>query len=199
MKRFMTIIATAIFATTATASANDFKATEFVATAYSGALEFSLGTVDGELNTITTGATIAEYQLGQFDTLVYTSLEYGRLSNTLDLSLEYKAQTEIAPALILYGSTTVSYVAPTTDLSAGDVFVAPKLGVAYAATDSVGLFGDVEYSWNASNSWTRSGGVLEVGLDYNVSDSIVITPSVLRTFDTAADTTNFKLELGLRF
>jgi opacity protein-like surface antigen len=198
MKKIM--FASALVALMATtAAAEDFKATEFVTTARSGALEFSVGTVDGEVSTFTTGATVAEYTLGRFETNVYTSLTYGRLTDTLDLTLEYNAQTALNDRWTAYGTAAVSYVTPTGDLGAGDIFVAPTLGVSYSANDKLDVFGDVTYAWNASNNWSRTGGALEVGVDYAINERVSVTPSLVRTFDTGADATNFKLEVGFRF
>jgi opacity protein-like surface antigen len=198
MKTFMiTAVAAALMSTAAIAE--DFSATEFVTTARSGALEFSIGTVDGDVSTFTTGATVAEYTLGRFETNVYTSLTYGRLTDTLDLTLEYNAQTALNDRWTAYGTAALSYVTPTGDLGAGDVFVAPTLGVSYAANDKLDVFGDVTYAWNASNNWNRTGGAFEIGVDYAINERVSVTPSLVRTFDTAADATNFKLEVGFRF
>jgi opacity protein-like surface antigen len=198
MKIFM--ITTALVALMSTAAvAQDFKATEFVTTARSGAFEFSIGTVDGEVNTFTTGATVAEYNLGRFETSVYTSLTYGRLTDTLDLTVEYNAQTALYDRWTAYGTAALSYVTPTGNLSAGDFFVAPTLGVAYAASDNASIFGDVTYTWNASNSWNRAGGAIELGLDYALNERVSVIPSLVRTFDTGADATNFKLEVSFSF
>ncbi len=196
-----TLMITSVFValTSTTVMAADFAATEFVTTARSGALEFSIGTVDGKTSTFTTGATVAEYTLGRFETNVYTSLSYGRLTDTLDLTLEYNAQTALDSRWTVYGTAAVSYVTPTGNLGAGDIFVAPTLGAFYTVTDRLGLFGDVAYTWNTSNNWARSGGAVEVGLDYSLNDRVAITPSLVRTFNTGADATNFKLEVGFSF
>ena len=198
MKTFMiTAVAAAIMSTAAIAQ--DFKATEFVTTARSGALEFSIGTVDGDVSTFTTGATVAEYTLGRFDTNVYTSLTYGRLTDTLDLTVEYNAQTALNDRWTAYGTAALSYVAATGDLGAGDFFVAPTLGVSYAVNDRADVFGDVTYAWNASNDWARTGGALEIGVDYALNERVSVTPSLVKTFNTGADATNFKLEVGFSF
>jgi opacity protein-like surface antigen len=198
MKTFM--FTTALVALMSTAAvAEDFKATEFVTTARSGALEFSIGTVDGDVSTFTTGATVAAYTLGRFETNVYTSLTYGRLTDTLDLTVEYNAQTALNDRWTAYGTAALSYVTSTGDLGAGDIFAAPTLGVSYAASDRVNIFGDVTYAWNASNNWSRNGGALEIGVDYALNDRVSITPSLIRTFDTGSDATNFKLEVGFSF
>lgn len=198
MKTFM--FTTALVAIMSTAAfAEDFKATELVTTARSGALEFSIGTVDGDLSTFTTGATIAEYTVGRFETNVYTSLTYGRLTDTLDLTVEYNAQTALNDRWTAYGTAALSYVTPTGDFGTGEVFARPTVGFSYAASDRANIFGDVTYVWNASNNWSRNGGALEIGVDYALNDRVSVTPSLIRTFDTGADATNFKLEVAFSF
>jgi opacity protein-like surface antigen len=198
MKKVM--IATAALAVMATSAfAADFEANEFVVTAQSGALELSLGTVDGKLDSVATTGTFANYKLGRFETSVDASLTYGRLSDTLGLEVEYNMSTALNDKVGVYGSAAVAYVAPTADLGAGDVFVAPTLGATYAVSETFGAFADVTYGWNASNDWTGTGGAVEVGVNYDVAQNVTLTPSLVRTFDTGADATNLKLEVGLSF
>lgn len=196
------LLATALIASlsaTAVAAAENFEATEVVTSFNSGLLKFSLGTVDGELNTVKTGANVAAYTLGNFDMSTDVSLSYGRLSDTLDLSVDYNAKTAVNPSLTVYGTAGVSYVTPTSDLSAGDAFFEPTLGASYAVAKKADAFAEVSYAWNMSDSWARDGGSVEVGVDYALSETATVTPSLVRTFDTGADTTNLKLELGFGF
>jgi hypothetical protein len=200
MKNLMILSTVAtFFAAASMTTAKDFNDTEVVTTLRSGALEFSVGTVDGQLNTITTGATVASYTLGRFDTDTVVSLTYGRFADTFDFTLEYNVSTIIAPQWTAYGTAAVSYVTPTIDLSAGDVYVAPTLGVSYAVTDRLSVFTDVTYTWNVSNDWAATGGALELGVIYAVTDRVSVTPSLIRTFDTGMDSTNAKLEVALSF
>ena len=197
MKTLM--LSTALVLAVSVAFAADFDANEVVVSAQSGGLEFSLGTVDGELNSVATTATFANYQLGRFDTSVDATVSYGRLDETLGVELEYNLSTDLNAQVELYGTAAVAYTAPTSDLGNGEVSVAPTLGAAYSINETLSAFGDVTYSWNVSNEWAREGGAVEVGVDYQVAQNVDITPSLVRTFDTGADTTNMKLELGLRF
>ena len=193
------LLATAAVAQTAPA-VEDFDANEFIATAKSGNLEFSLGTVDGELSTVKTGAYVAAWTLGaDIDTNVYTALTYDRLDETLAASAELNVQKALNQLFAVYGSAELSYVAPTADLDAGDTFVTPTVGAKYTFADGADVFAEVAYDWNVSNDWAQAGGAAEVGVDYFVTDRIAITPSLVRTFDTDADATNLKVELGLVF
>ena len=193
------LLATAAVAQTAPA-VEDFDANEFIATAKSGNLEFSLGTVDGELSTVKTGAYVAAWTLGaDIDTNVYTALTYDRLDETLAASAELNVQKALNQLFAVYGSAELSYVAPTADLDAGDTFVTPTVGAKYTFADGADVFAEVAYDWNVSNDWAQAGGAAEVGVDYFVTDRIAITPSLVRTFDTDTDATNLKVELGLVF
>jgi opacity protein-like surface antigen len=198
MKTFMTTTAIALFIAS-TAAAQDFKATEYRSTFASGALQFSLGTVEGELETIATGATVANYSIGALENFVYTELEYNRAVSTLALTLEYGVFAELDSRFAAYGTAAVSYITPTASLGSGDFYVAPTLGVSYAALDNLSIFGDVTYTWNASNSWAREGGAVEVGVAYSLTDNFSVIPSLVRTFDTGANTTNVKIETVFRF
>jgi hypothetical protein len=181
------------------ALAENFEANEFITTARSGAFEFSIETIDGEITAFKTGATVFEYTFGSFDAYLYSSLTYGRFTDTLNLTFEYNLKTEIDSRWILYGTTAISYVTPTISLSNGDVFFIPTIGISYALNDNFDVFGDITYSWNVSNDWNYQDGLIEIGIDYALNDRVSITPSIIRTFNTSMDTTNFRFEVGFNF
>jgi hypothetical protein len=193
------LLATAVVFAGTAAMAGNFDANEVNTTVNSGVLSFSLGTVGGELSTVETSATVASYALGRFDTTTEVGLTYGRLSDTLDLSVAYNLSTALNPSLTAYGTAEVSYVAPTADLGAGDAFFGPTVGLTYVASDKVDIFGEVSYAWNMSNSWASQGGAVEVGVDYSLTEQVSVTPSLVRTFNTGADETNAKLGLTFNF
>lgn len=199
MKKILlaTALTASVFASAAMAA--DFEATGLTTTFNSGILSFSLGSVDGELTSVKTGANVAAYSLGRFDTTTDVSLSYGRLSDTFDLSVDYNVETAVNPSLTVYGTAGVSYVTPTSDLDGGDAYFDPTLGASYAAAKNVDVFADVSYSWNMSNDWSREGGELTVGVDYFASEQVTLTPSLVRTFDTGADATNLNLEVAFNF
>lgn len=198
MKTF--VLATAIVFGATTAMAGNFDANELVTTFKSGKMELSLGAVDGKLNTVSTSVTdIAAYNLGRFDASLDLGLTYGRLDETLGVAATYNVSTALSPLANLYGSAELAYIAPTAKLSDGDVFATPTLGASYKVTDSVTAFGEVSYTWNASNKWAKTGGALELGADIFVADKVSIAPSLVRTFDTGSDSTNLKLEATFRF
>lgn len=197
MKTIM--LTTALVLASTAAFAGDFDANEVVLSAQSGGLKFALGTVEGDLTSVATTANFANYQLGIFESSADATVTYGRVTDTLSAKLAYNLSTDLNDATSLYGTAAVAYTAPTADLTDGDVTVAPTVGVSYAATESLSVFGDVTYTWNATNDWDAEGGSFAVGADYAVSETVSVTPSVIRSFNTGADATNLKLEATLRF
>jgi outer membrane protein W len=197
MKTFM--ITTAVASVLATATlAEDFKSNEVILSAKSGNLELSLGTVEGKLNTVSTTANFANYKLGRFDTSVDATVAY-MLNDTLGLELEYNLATALNDKVGVYGSAAVGYIAPTSSLSDGDVFAGPTVGATYTVTDKLDTFAEVAYAWNVSDDWSRTGGALEVGVDYAMTKDVHVTPSLVRTFDSVDNSTNLKLEVGMSF
>jgi len=199
MKNFM--ITTALFATlSTTAVAADFEANQYVTTFSSGMLEFSLGAVETDLTSATaTAVGVATYSFGKVDTSVDLSFGYDFAEDEVATAATLNAVTSVNPLLSVYGSAEVAYVAASDDLSNGDVLVSPTVGAAYAVSDRADVFAEVGYAWNASENWTREGGEVEVGLDFAVNDAFTVSPSLVRSFDTTEDATNFKLEATLRF
>lgn len=197
MKTLM--LTTALVLASTAAFAGDFDSNEVVLSAKSGGLKFSLGSVDGNLTSVSTTGTFANYQLGRFDSSADLSVTYGRADETLGAELAYNLSTDLNESLSLYGTAAVAYTAPTADLGDGNVTVAPTVGAAYSLTESLSVFSDVTYAWDATNDWTEQGGSLAIGADYAVSETVSIAPSVIRTFNTSADATNMKVEATLRF
>ena len=200
MKTIILSTAFAFVAGAAMAADTDWNATQFATTFQSGQFELSLGTVDGELNTVSTTATdLVAYNLGIFDTSLNVGLTYGRLDETLAVSAKYGLSVALNPVANVYGSSKLAYVTPTADLGEGKVYTTPTIGASYTVIDGVTTFAEVSYDWNVSDDWERLGGALQVGADFFVAESVTLTPSVVRTFDTGADATNLKVEAALRF
>jgi hypothetical protein len=199
MKNLM--ITTALFATVSTAAiAEDFKANQYVTTFTSGSLEFSLGAVETDLTTVTTTAVgVATYSFGAVDTSLDLSFGYDLDEDAVTTAATLNASTAPTPLLTVYGSAELAYVADTGALSDGEVFVSPTVGTAYAVSDSAAVFAEVGYAWNASDNWVADGGEVEVGVDFAASEAFTISPSLVRTFDTTDNATNFKVEATLRF
>jgi hypothetical protein len=63
------------------------------------------------------------------------------------------------------------------------------------------VFGEVDYSFNASEDFADLGGIVQVGLDVALSDMVAVRPSVMRGFDTdgLGDDTQAAVEVVFSF
>jgi hypothetical protein len=200
MKNLFAALA-AIFAMTfaTAASAENFKNNTFSVTAISGSLDFTLdGDKDG-LTDAEVGAVFLPHSLGSFDADVRVAFAYDLDSSRVGVRGEYGVAGEVATNLAVYSIAAVEYVTSASDLGNGDFLLDPSFSVAYHITDRVSVFGEVGYTWDLSNSFDRLGGYAEVGVPFAVTDSITVTPSVVREFDTGNRDYNFNLGVAFAF
>lgn len=195
----LTLIAVLTATTMSTAAfADDFDNTVMSVTAQSGALAFKLegNQADGYTNMEVRGEVLT-YSMGEnIDSTLDLFVGHNRIADQMTAGAEYTVV--YAPnAWNVYGSAELAYTAATNDLSNGDIFVTPTAGVSYVFAEKLTAFGEVSYSWNASDSWAKQGGALEAGVDYAITPTWYVTPSVVRTFDTGSDDT--QLHIGTRF
>jgi hypothetical protein len=129
------------------------------------------------------------------------SITGGYTTNTENVSLgfEYIGSYQISEPFSVYGSLNLDYNANRNLVTSGYVTVTPALGLEYVFTPSLTAFGEVGYSFDATNSWSRMGGYGQLGLDYAVTSSFSLRPSVIRTFDTGSNFTSARLEAVIRF
>jgi len=181
------------------AIAADFNNTELQTTVTSGNMEFSIvaDTVNG-FSKMRTGIYVLDHQLGDVNAVVFASIGYNRMANTMSLRAEYQMSYDV-DSLTLYGAVALDYRALTASLSKGDVFVEPRVGAVYAFTERVSVFGEAGYEWNASQNWGRNGGYVELGTNLRVLDNMTFTPSIVRYVDTRADSTQLRLGVGFAF
>ena len=196
---FIALVASLGLMSASVASADDFDNSAYSLVMTSGNLEFTLdGTVNDDITDITTGAYFLDHKLGSFDSVVFASLGYDRLNDELDLGVEYRVSRDFS-MFSVYGDLSAEYRTPTVDLSAGDVFVGPTVGASYTINSILDVFAEASYEWNASDDWMKQGGLIEAGVDFVITPSLAVTPSITRTFDTGNDHTQFKIETTLRF
>jgi opacity protein-like surface antigen len=196
-----TILATlALITTMATsAMAADFDNNTYGVTVTSGALDFALDANEDGLTDFEVGATGLAYTVGAVDANVRGALSYNLDTDTIGVRGEYNVDWSTATNTTVYGTAAVEYATVNTDLKDGDFFFDPSVGASYAFSDGVSVFGEVGYTWNASDDWSRAGGYVEVGVPFTVVDNVTVTPSLVRGFDTGSDETNFNLSVGLKF
>lgn len=197
---------TTLFATTAivglmtgAANADDFDNTTFETVLYSGKYEFSLsGDTDNGFNNTAVGMVLFPHEVGTLNASVYTELGYNFDDNEVSVTGEYQMFKNYDFGE-LYGAVAVDYVTLDDDLDSGDWGLTPHIGAVYDVTNKASVFAEVGYSWNMTQDWDATGGYTEVGVDFSVSDNVALTPSVIRTFDTANDEYQANLTLGISF
>lgn len=198
MKTFLT--ASAFVAAMSTAAfAGNFDTTLLGVDATSGALDFSVDATEDGMTAFAVGATGFAHQVAGFDASVRGELAYGFDADAIGVRGEYNVVRATAQNMTVYGSAAVQYVTLNTDLSDGDFYFDPSVGVTYAFNDTVSMFGEVGYAWNMSNDFDRVGGYVEIGMPVNVTDSVTFVPSLVRGFDDGVEETNLSLRVAVSF
>lgn len=165
-----------------------------------------------------TGASVTA-EFGRYDLTVkgaaadgFTELSFGaNIVGGLDMSVtdyhsadaygigvDYTMTTDVS-GFTVWGVAELEYIAPETSLGNGDFFATPTVGASYALTEAVTAWGEVGYTWNASASFAKAGGVAEVGADFALADNVTFTPSIVRSFDSAVNETQANLNLTFSF
>jgi hypothetical protein len=120
-------------------------------------------------------------------------------TNIASLGVEYSVAYDTQTSWTPYAFAALEYVAPVSNFSNNDVFMTPGVGLSYSINETISAFAEVSYSFNASNGFTRVGGLAEVGLDVAVNRNFSVIPSVSRTFDVGTSETTFALTTVFRF
>jgi outer membrane protein W len=197
MKTTLIALATTL-ALAGAASADDFDNTTMTVSAEWDRFTFELeGSADNGYESATIGAEVLSYSMGENTTnALDVYLTHYHAADDVALGAEYTV-TYAPNAWAVYGSAEVEYNFGT-DAAA----VTPTVGAAYTVSASTTAWGEVGYTWDATNDWARVGGVAEVGVDFAVADNITLTPSVVYAFDQAngaADEAQLNLGVNLRF
>lgn len=201
------ITALAALGVASVAYADNFDTNLLTTTVTTKNLEFSASTtVDNEAKgfgdnyALGAGAYLVSYELAGGTSEVFIFGQFGEVNNDEFgvLGAEYIWTTATT------GSTTLELTGQTTyvmfdNYDNGDVYVTPSANLSVDVVPGLTAFGEVGYTWNASEDLTRSGGYGEVGLNYTLSDTLTIRPSIVQPFDTANEDAFAAVELGLNF
>lgn len=199
MKKLLIAIAATLGFATAS-FAGDFDNTQFTTTLSSGSLVFTLeNTVNDPITELSVGANLHSYSMGKINVDLFAELGYNRLNDTMNLRGEYQLGMPVNDRVNAYGAMAVDYVAASNDLSNGDFYLDPYVGASYSFTENTSVYAEVGYTWNISQSWAANGGYAEVGVDYYVTDRWMLTPSLVRTFDTGNDSTQARIGASVSF
>jgi len=188
-----------MFGTATSAMANDFDNATFGLTVNSGMMDFTVDANQNALTDFEVGVTGLVHSLGSADAEVRAALNYNLDADTIGLRGEYNLAMAVADQTVAYGTVGLEYTTANNNLSNGDFSFDPSVGVTYTLNDQISVFGEVGYTWNISNDWSRTGGYLEVGVPVTVASKVTLTPSLVRTFDDGLESTNAKLSLNLTF
>ena len=203
----LVIAAVAALGFAGAASAEDFTDTAVTATVAFDAYEVSItGSVDNDFNVsedfaLTGSADILDHTVGAWDANVEMTVGYANVADEdlIGVAAAYQLEQTVG-AFTSTAEVEVSYLALADDLSNGETFVTPTLGLAFAATDTLDVFGEVSYDWQASDDFARLGGAVEAGVVVALSDTVDVSGSVIRDFDTGAtETTQAALEVTFNF
>lgn len=189
------LTAAAIFATATFAADFDNNTTSLVLERDN--LTFGLESAGGEATAMSVGVAILPYEVLGADADLTLGAEYGIQDEDLTLTAAYGLSKHYGQVNV-YGSAEAAYTI-VSGASEGEWAATPTVGAVYNVNDQLAAFSEVSYTWDVSNDWAAEGGSLEVGARYELSDDVSVTPSLVRSFDTAADETNLNLELGIRF
>lgn len=193
-----TIIVAALFGLLSTAAfAKDFSAPTTTLQFNHNMFEASIAQTNGKVGTVKVGAYILPHTIGRFNDDIFASVGYDVQAKTTVLGLDYKMSTPLGDKVLAYGTLGTSY---TVSSNTKDEFrVNPSAGLDYTVNDKLHAFGEVGYSWNATNSWAHEGGYAKLGLNYMLTDVVYIEPSIIRSFDTTSNDTNVVLKVGVSF
>jgi hypothetical protein len=203
----LAMIASTVLGTSAMADNFDYTMTTLTAT--TGNLEFSAaGVVDNndmsfeDAFVVGAGAYVLPHTVGTMDAEVFVFGTYGEVESVgaVALGAEYLLSTSMDASTLTLG-VEGAYIALADDFSNGDVFVTPSANLEVALTDTVAVFGEVDYAFNASDDFTGTGGTVELGMAFAVTDMVAVRPSVVRgwTEDGLDTDTQAAIELSFNF
>jgi hypothetical protein len=187
----LAMIASTVLGTSAMADNFDYTTTTLTAT--TGNLEFSaMGAIDNsnlsseDAFAVGAGAYVLPHTVGTMDAEVFVFGAYGEVNSVgaVALGAEYLLSTSMDASTLTFG-VEGAYAALSDDFSNGDVFVTPSVNLEVALTEAVAVFSEVDYAFNASDDFASTGGTIELGMAFAVTDMVAVRPSVVRGFDTA--------------
>lgn len=200
MKTSTYAFALAAIITTSAANAENYKNPAFSFTASTASV---YATVEGSRNDgiqeFEFGVNALTYSLS--DTSLVTSTlysGYNRSSENLTLGVETALVTTFDDVLV-YGSVATEYTSSINTLRGGNFYVTPEVGVGYGLTDSLAVYASANYTFDASNSFSRQGGSAELGLNYSITNEWSASPYITRSFDTDNNQTQLGIRVGYNF
>lgn len=177
------------------AAASDFEATELTVSAQYGMVSLTVeGSATGGYENVSIGAEVLSF--GVADNLTSTVDVFGtyyRAGDEFGIGASAGLTYDLG-SVSLYGTGDLEYLTKAETL-----MLTPTVGVTYTVNPLIGVFTEVGYTWNASNSWIREGGIAEVGVNLSLANNVTLTPSLRHRFDVPGVSNNTQAHLGLAF
>ena len=202
----LVIAAIAALGLASVANADAFDTNLLKTTLVTDNLEFSLeGTIGDELDNLgdawrfEAGGYFFDHTVGTFDGTVYFFGQFGEAFDNEFGALGAKyilTQDFGAGEVELSGEANYFML---DDFDNGDFLLTPRARVTLEATDAVAGFGELGYSWNASEDFADLGGYGELGFDFGLTNEVMLSTSVVAPFETENDDMFAKVELTLNF
>jgi hypothetical protein len=167
--------------------------------------------VSANVNNLTFGVTASQNSGFESFYLDYDAFNYSQ--STVTLGAEFMFETQQTAFSVThntefnYGSfglnlaPEVTYLSDVSTLQNGQFFFMPTVGMSYELVSGASVVGSVQYGWNASNSWSRSGGEARIGFDFAMNENLTLSPYVSHTFDVVGQNndTQVGLAVGVSF
>lgn len=196
-KILMTTAAIITMVFVSTASAGDFDNNKLTVELYQNNTVIAVETDGEDLSSVGVEISVLPHDLFGATADLTLGAKYGVVSEDVTLSTIYGVSKQ-HDTFTAYGEVDASYTVASGSTN-GVWVVKPMVGASHSINDKLAAFGEVSYGWDASNDWTKQGGVVEVGMTYNIDDGFYVRPSIFRSFDSASDQTNAALKIGLAF
>ena len=200
MKNTLISIFAALALTAGAAAADDFDNTTASVTAEFEQFALTVESdSDNGYTKLQFGATILEYELSEtVDAKIDAFTAHYDAEDQYGVGGSYTLTYSVND-FSMWGVAEVEYIGLADDFNIGELYVTPTVGMGYDLTPTVTAWGEVGYTWIATNDWDRDGGTVEVGVDFELADNVVFRTSLSRDFDTAVEETQINLGLNFNF
>lgn len=163
----------------------------------SGKLEFSTVVVDEEIGAVGGKLEVYRGQVLGLETVAKLGFEIDRIVDTNVVYAEVRSTKDYEFADV-YGEFTLGYISADNDFDNGFVGLQTAIGGEKDITDSVGVYGELGYAFNASDDFDALGGYVEIGVPVKY-ENITLTTSLTQTFDAPVEDTFVQVEAKFTF
>lgn len=194
MKYILYTLAMLMLFSTNSATAQNFTNNLVAVSIVSGNLDTAIEANALGITDLSFGYTTLHHNIGSANGSVRLALgTTGTSLNNVYGEARYNLSADLARAFQLYGGTSLRYQV------GGTWAVQPHVGLSYDVAANLSIFTEVQNTWTFTNAFASAGGEVKLGVDYKLTDSFTLTPAIVRSFNTGADATNFRLEAKARF